>query len=272
MVKDMDRLAMQEEAGEAIEVDPFSDPDEGQELIITRQKAVDKQGKETGKWEHIVSMGMPSKKETWPDYFERTRVTDEQLEQLSKLEPLSKIQGNEVYTKRDFELAMDGLRRFDEKHKYQIFDNDEFLQELSEIEALVPEKRDEDIKEMFSDENAAKLADKKKSTDVDETADDDNGIGDDKPTPSEMKIALKRYIRKEFGETYVEQIPTNQKKLEQWYALYEDGDELPIALKQGTSSNESQKTDDAAVDTREATEEVSPDIAKLRARRRSAQN
>ena len=38
-----------------------------------------------------------------------------------------------VYSQRDFDLAIDGIKRFDDEHKYGIFENDDFLNELQEI-------------------------------------------------------------------------------------------------------------------------------------------
>ena len=40
-------------------------------------------------------------------------------------------------------MALDGLQRFDKKHGYDIFANDEFLDECEEIEAMLPESNKE---------------------------------------------------------------------------------------------------------------------------------
>lgn len=262
MVKDMDKCAISEEPEDVMGVDPFSDPNEGCELIITKQKAVDKQGKETGKWEYPIAKGEPSraKRESWDDYFERTMITDEQLEELLKQEPLSKMIGNDVYTKRDWDLAMDGLRRFDEENRYQIFDNDEFLEEISELEKLVPEDKDEDIKEMFDKKKDAPKKEEKQVEKGDELKEDDL-------TPADMKFALKRFVKKNYGEQFVDQIPSG-KDLQKWYCLMEDGEDLPIV--QDSPAKEEKKEDDKdAVDTAQEIpqDKLDEQIQKLRARR-----
>jgi hypothetical protein len=264
MVKDMDKCAISEEPEDVMGVDPFSDPNEGCELIITKQKKLDKQGKETSSWEYPVTKGEPSraKRESWDDYFERTMVTDEQLEELDKQEPLSKMIGNDVYTKRDWDFAMDGLRRFDEKNNFQIFDNDEFLEEIIELEKLVPEPKDkdDDVKEMFDKKkDSPKKEDKKKPEPKEEKEDDEDEI-----TPADMKFALKKFIKKNYGEQYVDQIPSG-KDLQKWYCLMEDGEDLP--LKPEKEEKEDKKKE--AVDTSKSIPEDKLDdqIQKLRARR-----
>ena len=272
MIKDMDKLAISEEADDVMAVDPFSDPNEGCELIITKQHETDKQGKPTVKWEYVITKGEPSraKRESWDDYFERTMVTDAQLEELLKQEPLSKIQGNDVYSTRDFDLALDGLRRFDEENKFGIVDNDEFLEELSEIEKLVPEKKeaDNDIKDAFAGK-------KKEDPKPDSKAEED----EDAVSPIEMKITLKRFIKKEFGEEFVDQLPTDAKDLEKWYCLYSEGEDLPIKTKQelkeekkATKESVKEEIKKEVVSEEGAVEEdkLGSEIEKLRQRRRGA--
>lgn len=283
-LKEMDKLAISEEDNGVIEVDPFSDPDEGVPLIISKDKAVDKSGKETGKFDYNISKDEPSraKRESWDDFFKRVRVTDEQLAELLKQEPLSKLYGKDVYSKRDWELAIDGLQRFDEENKYGIFENDDFIKELDELEKLVPEKKKEDTEkeEVKSGKDIEKAFDKSNSTlpkseSTEETVD-----------IPEMKFALKKFIKKEFGEEYVNQIPTDEKKLRLWYEMYSEGEDLPISMKEKEESefktkeidNSSQAEDamknwNSSKDT--TTEEVDPsvqsEIDKLRNRRRRNQ-
>ena len=218
-IKEMDKLAIAgEEAGDVINVDPFSDPDEGFPLIITKQKAVDKNGKETGKWEYVIEKDIPSmtKRESWPDFFKRTRVTDEQLEEFIKQEPLSALYGNDVYTRRDWDLAMDGLKRFDEENKYQIFENEDFLQEIMELEKLVPEAKE-----------STKETDSKLEKTFEEEKTKEESLETSIP---EMKMELKRFIKKMYGEEYIDQIPFSKPEVQKWYSLMEEGEELPIKV------------------------------------------
>ena len=243
MIKDMDKLAISEEPEDVMAIDPFSDPNEGCELIITKQHEVDKQGKATNKWEYPISKGEPSrqKRESWDDYFERTMVTDAQLEELLKQEPLSKIQGNDVYSTRDWNFALDGLRRFDEENKYGIFDNDEFLEELVELEKLVPEEKrdDKDIENAFPDKKKEEAVSEKAPEKVIEVSKETD---EDAVTPLEMKIVLKRFIKKEFGEEFIAQLPTDTSELSKWYCLYEEGEDLPIKTKKELKEDKKAET------------------------------
>lgn len=262
-VKEMDKLAISEDSDAVIEVDPFSDPNEGFPLIISKDKAVDKNGKETGKFEYSISKDEPSraKRESWDDFFERVKITDDQLMELLKQEPLSKLYGNDVYTKRDWELAIDGLQRFDEVNKYGIFENDEFMNELNELESLVPEKKDkdDDVKEMFSEQNQLKARKENKE----ETSDEEE------VTIPEMKLALKKFIRKEFGEEAASQMPKNDKDIKLWYELMNEGEELPIVMPEKVVEESKTISEETTNPVEESYED---EIAKLRARRNQSRN
>ncbi len=136
-VKEMNKLAITEDVDDVIAVDPFSDPNEGFPLIIEKTKD------SNNKWQYIITKDEPSriKRESWTEFFERTKISDEHLEELIKQKPLTDFYGTDIYTKVDFNYAINGLRRFDEENKYFIFDNEDFLTELEEIEKMVPEKR-----------------------------------------------------------------------------------------------------------------------------------
>lgn len=229
MIKDMNKAAITEEAEDVIETDPFSDPNEGCELIITKQKQRDKQGKEINKWEFPVTKGEPSrvKRESWDDYFERTMVTDDQLAELLKQESLSKIMGNNVYTSRDFDFAIDGLRRLDELHKFDIFENSEFLDELEAIQVLVPEYKKDD-----KDIDAAFDAKKKKDAERDQSQEADQSVDDDQVSIEEMKTDLRKVIKKQFGIEYLNQLPKKDSDIEKWYCMIMEGTNLPIKLEE----------------------------------------
>jgi len=225
-IKQMDKIAMQEEADEVISVDPFSNPDEGYPLVITKEHKLDKDGKPTTSWEYTLSKDIPSeaRRENWDQFFERVKITDEQLEKLMEQKPLSDYYGNKVYTQRDFDFALDGLKRFDDANKYQIFDNEEFLDEIEALSKEVPEdkpKDDSDVDDMFNKKGTAKAPKTTTKPVVKEEAEDEM-------TPAEMKIALKRFVKKVYGADFVDQIPTKAADVKEWYALMEDGDELPF--------------------------------------------
>ena len=75
-------------------------------------------------------------------------VTDDQLKELSKYQSLEE-RFFDSYNTRDFNLAVEGLKRFDEKYEYGIFEDKEFIEELKAIEKLVPaEKESKEDKEL----------------------------------------------------------------------------------------------------------------------------
>jgi len=271
MIKDMNKAAVTEEADDVMEIDPFSDPNEGCELIITKQKQHDKQGKEINKWEFPITKGEPSrvKRESWDDYFERTMVTDDQLTELLKQEPLSKIMGNNVYTSRDFDFAIDGLRRLDDLYKFDIFENSDFLDELEQIQALVPEykKDDKDIDAAF-DAKKKKDAEKVKE----QSQETDQSEDDDKVSIEEMKTDLRKVIKKQFGVEYLDQLPKKESDIEKWYCLIMEGSKLPIKMEEEKlepiKPKEVTHVDETGSDTDAA---VQSQIDKLRNRGRKPQ-
>lgn len=226
-IKEMDKLSATEDPNDVMQIDPFSDPNEGAPLIIVKQK------NDKGKNEFIISKDEPSrsKRESWTDFFERTKVSDAHLEELIKQKPLSEMYGKDVYTTRDFDLAIDGLRRFDEENKYGIFDNEDFLDELEKIQSQVPEPKDSvnDIRENFgmAKESSSKtiLKEKLQEAETEEAQDEDPGY--DMPF---IKRTLKKFIVKEYGEEYINQLPKSDKTLVEWFELYEEGEDLPIKL------------------------------------------
>ena len=213
-IKEMDKITakIEEEDDEVTGIDPFSNPDEGYPLVIEKKKAKDKDGKELNKWDYDIDRILPKKRQSWDDFCEEHRVTDEQLKELSEKESLKELYVD-VYTKRDFELALNGLQLFDQKYKYGIFENDEFVKEIKEIEAVVPEpKKDDtsDIEEAF---------DKKKQSAKD---------WDDK----KCKSYLRAYVMDEDNgldvDAYLEAISQlNYKELHEWCILVEKGKKLP---------------------------------------------
>ena len=282
-LKEMDKLSISENQEDVIDVDPFSDPNEGVPLIISKDKAVDKQGKETGKFEYNISKDEPSraKRESWDDFFERVQVTDEQLAELLTQEPLSKLYGKDIYTKRDWDLAIDGLQRFDEENKYGIFENEDFIKELDELEKLVPapKKETQEDKDVKSGKDIEKIFEKKE--DSNSGLPESDSVKDMLDIP-EMKFALKKFIKKEFGEQYVKQIPADEKKLKIWYEMYYNGDGLPIKLEESPAELRLKDVDvseqvDAAIESSKTQESapvddnVQSEIDKLRNRRKRNQ-
>lgn len=159
----IDRLNVEEDDEDGfLEIDVFANPDEGYPLKITKSK-------ENNKTTVVVQKVLPKRKETMEEFYERTKVTDAQLKELSEKESLTELYV-ESYKRSDFEFALDGLKYFDEKNEFGIFENDDFLEELENISKLYP---DESKKEET----------KKKKIVVEEDSDDDEPVKKAKSKP-----------------------------------------------------------------------------------------
>lgn len=235
--KEMDKIVakIEEEDDEVLDIDPFSDPDEGYPLVITKSK------NEKGKWDYDVDRVIPKKRQSWDDFCEENRITDAQLKEWSEKESLADLY-IDVYSKRDFDLAVNGLRNFDKKWKKNIFENEDFLQELKEIEAIVPEPKDKD-------------------SDVDDMMNPKNDKSDAATWPKpKCKKMLKAYIMDSYEgtpeeEDYLSALDKlDLDTLREWAALADAGEELP-KLDDEKEEDDVTLPDDAEVEEEENTEE-----------------
>ena len=169
MVRDaMNKLAFSEDEDEVIEVDPFTDPDEGLPINVTYRKNPNKK-----KGENYYEVAFPKKVSARP-------LTDEEIEYFMTLKPLSEVINK--YGMRDFERALEGLQNFDEDNEIGLFDDDDWLEHLEEIKA----QYDADEEEEKPKKSAKKVVNKdtsapKKAVVEDEDEDDD----EDDDTPEE---------------------------------------------------------------------------------------
>lgn len=98
----------------------FSDPTTGFPLQWTRSKD------DKGKTVDTIKSLPPKVGQNWDDFFAQYAVPDKVLEELETLPSLKKIYVNS-YQKKDFEMALDGLKRFDENNPdYNIFEQEDF--------------------------------------------------------------------------------------------------------------------------------------------------
>ena len=130
MVRDqLNKLACSEDADEAIEVDPFTDPDEGQPINVTYNKNPNKK-----KGENFYDVAFPAKSKARP-------LTDEEIEYFMKQKPLTEIIGK--YGLADFNRALDGLQNFDQENEIDLFEDEDWLEHLEEIKAQYDEDEEE---------------------------------------------------------------------------------------------------------------------------------
>ena len=223
-ISDIDRIADElEEDGVPLEIDPFSNPVEGYPLLITRSK------NEAGKTEYLIGKDDPSraKKETWDMFFKRTAITDEQLEELDGKKPLAKGYTNS-YGMKDFEYAMDGLKRFDGKYGFGVLDTDEFQDAI----AIIKETLDAST-ETSDDAQPEKTKVSGEATPTAKKAPAAKKAAPKKaaePTAEEKTAKVAEYITAVYGEEYVPQIPDGG-GLNIWFkiVLAEEADgDLPL--------------------------------------------
>lgn len=107
-----------EEADDTIEVDPFTHPDEGRPILLT----YDSKAKKNSDY-YKVSL---SKK--------ASVLSDEDLQWLFE-QPSLTSQLSNVYDKKQFDMAIEGLRFFDSENDIDLFEEDEFQEILKELES-----------------------------------------------------------------------------------------------------------------------------------------
>lgn len=243
-MKEMQKIIseIEEELGE-IDYDIFSDELEGYPLIITKKPNTDEKTKKMKKWVTTVSEGKQKRTETWEDFCKRNAVTETQLKELDKQQSL-KERFVDNYTTRDFNMAIDGLKRFDEKNDFNIFENEEFLSQLKEIKALVPEPKQtstEDVEDTFDLVKEVK-----------------------KYTKVKLKKFLSNYVAVNYEEQedeYLEHIRTlDPDTLMEWAILAAKKEDLPEL--------ESEEEDDVDVPDDVDVEEENTEEDELPARRR----
>ena len=254
-MKEMNKVQAQYDEAEDEELleDIFSNPDEGYPLIIKKESSSEK----NRKWDIDISEGKLQRGQTWEDFFKDNMVTDAQLKEMMEM-PSLKEKFVDVYSKRDFDLAIDGLKRFDEENKYMIFEDPEFVEVLKEIEAVVPDKQE-----------------KKDDKDI-----DDNFKG--KAASNYTKIKAKKLLKAYIEENYEDMVDEynaalnelSPDELREWYDLAMKEEELPeLEGEEDSEEEQSEEEGEVEVEVPEDADDAEDDdmkseLAKLRAKRR----
>ena len=180
MVRDaLNKLAFDEDNDEPIEVDPFTDPDDGLVLAV---KYLKKPNKKKGENYYEVDFAKTGKKK---EAYSRA-ITDEELEAFSRLKPLNEVVPR--YTKKEFDRALEGLQCWDEEFDFNLFDDDEWL----EIVEAVKEQYNGSSDDYDEDEKPKKKTVKKTSKKVEEEED-----ADDEDEKKPAKKAAKKKVEEE---------------------------------------------------------------------------
>ena len=210
MVRDLlNKLAMSEDGDEPIEIDPFTDPDEGFPVLV---KYLKKPNKKKGEQYYEVTLGKKPKARP---------LTDEELEYFAALKPISEV--TRRYNMSEFDKAIDGLKNFDEENDFNLFDNDDWLEIVEEVKQQYDsDSEDEQPKKKTSkkvvedDDDDEEEVKPKKSVKKPEPEEEDNSEDETEDEPEEEdnsedgdefdnmdRTALKKYIKEKELEIVV---------------------------------------------------------------------
>lgn len=240
MVRDaINKLAFSEDEDEVIEVDPFTDPDEGLPIMVTYRKNPNKK-----KGENFYEVSFPKKVSARP-------LTDEEIEYFMTLKPLNEILSK--YGMKDFERALEGLQNFDEENEIGLFDDDDWIEHLEEIKAQY-DSDDSEEDSAPKKKTAVKKAVKKayaKSEEEDEEEDDADDEEEEEEEENDEdgdefdsmdRVALKKYITANGLEISVKKSMSD--------------DDLRNAIRAAAKSDNADEADDEEED--DETEEEAP--------------
>lgn len=214
-------ISVEQSDDDTVSFDIFSQMEGAYPLVITMGE--DDKGKKT----YSLSAGIPKKGQSWDEFFEETAIPDEDMEYfLNEVPSLEEIY-KDSYRTKDFEMALDGLKRFDEENNYDIFSDDEFLNEIEEMAAMLPDdsQPEEDKKTPFNEDEEEKPAPKKQV--VKAPASEKAAKVASYPPLSKMKAFLSQYIDEEYPGM---EIPSDLTitELREWYDLAQKGEALPF--------------------------------------------
>lgn len=132
-VKDrFNKIAATESSEESMGTDPFTDMDNGLAIITTYNSKADKP--QDYYQTELYQPKDPSK----PGTFQLFPMTDADIEEWLKVDSLKKMFIG-VYDSKTFDMAMNGLKNFDETHKIGVFEYEEFLDIADELLKHIPE-------------------------------------------------------------------------------------------------------------------------------------
>ena len=246
MVRDaMNKLAFSEDEDEVIEVDPFTDPDEGLPIMVTYRKNPNKK-----KGENFYEVSFPKKVSARP-------LTDEEIEYFMTLKPLNEILSK--YGMKDFERALEGLQNFDEENEIGLFDDDDWIEHLEEIKAQYDSDDSEEdsapkkktavkkaVKKAYAKSEDDEEEEKDEADDEeedDEEEDEEEGNDEDGDEFDSMdRVALKKYITANGLEISVKKSMSD--------------DDLRNAIRAAAKSDDADEADDEEED--DETEEEAP--------------
>lgn len=121
---------------EPLTIDPFSHPTEGVALVFDKFK------NDKNKFEFsIYDQPFDGRKhDSFKQFIANFAISEDQMSKFKEVKPLANLIGRGVFKRSDFELQLNGLVLFDEKHGFNAFENDEFLEIVQAISEQYPEE------------------------------------------------------------------------------------------------------------------------------------
>lgn len=232
-----------EDEDEAISADPFTGPDDGLPITITYDsKTKDNRQKYKVRVSKIV----------FP-------LSDETLEELEKLKPLSKLDMVK-YSDKDFENALQGLKVFDEENEIELFDSEEFQAIIEEIRDEIssgPVTSDKKVVGKKITGKAAKPADmqEEEAGEVEEEETDDDSQGEDQHDEYDDmdRVQLKKELKTANPEFIVLKKHTD--------------DDLRNAIRETLNSETEEESEE---ETEEEVEEAEEEVVEKKVTKKSA--
>ncbi len=218
--QEMERISFNANSDGAYAIDIFSHIDQGIPLVI--EKVINRDAKKS-KTEYKVGKEGPDmmKRESWDDFFAKTKVDDQHLEELLGKKSLQELYFQN-YKQSDYQKAIMGLQRFDDKFGFDLFSDPLFIGALERIEQQIKELIPEEEKEV---DNDSKEEPKKEEKNVE--------VKSKQPTqPAQLSIPKKRnFIKAYINENYEIQFDVKiltKTEVEAWYELAFNSEDLPI--------------------------------------------
>lgn len=247
-------ISVEQSDDDTVSFDIFSQMEGAYPLVITMGE--DDKGKKT----YSLSAGIPKKGQSWDEFFEETAIPDEDMEYfLNEVPSLEEIY-KDSYRTKDFEMALDGLKRFDEENNYDIFSDDEFLNEIEEMAAMLPDdsQSEEDKKTPFDEDEDEEEKPAPKKQVVKAPASEKAAKVASYPPLSKMKKFLEDYIGEEYPEAELPDDLTIA-EVRSWYDLAQAGEALPFPEEDETSTETaSEPESDDEPENEEEPKEESP--------------
>jgi hypothetical protein len=134
----MNKIAAMEAANDPMGTDPFSDVDEGRAIKVIKDTTADNPNNfyttelDNSTVNEVVNGKTYKVQKTFP-------LSEAQLENLMKQEPLCIKYGAKLATRKNFEAQLAGLEIIDNKYKLGIFGSDEWNEIVLECDEYYPE-------------------------------------------------------------------------------------------------------------------------------------